>query len=196
MINIDSTNYKISIGKYAFTALNEFLSQNIYSNIFLLVDEKTIKYCLPELVVKVPKLEKAEIIETESGEVNKTIEVCVQIWRVLTELKADRKSLLINLGGGVISDMGGFAAASYKRGIDYINIPTTLLAQVDASVGGKTGIDLDNFKNQVGFFSNPKAVFIYPPFLNTLSKRLILSGFAEIIKHALIADAVYWSELK
>lgn len=196
MITIDSASYKIHIGKYAFTALNEFLHQNVYSKVFILVDENTLKNCLPELLAKVPKLQKAEVIETESGEINKSIEVCVQIWRVLTELHADRKSLLVNLGGGVVCDMGGFGASAFKRGIDYINIPTTLLAQVDASIGGKTGIDLDNIKNQIGFFSNPKAVFIYPTFLNTLSKRLILSGFAEIVKHALISDPDYWLEIK
>jgi 3-dehydroquinate synthase len=196
MKTIEAKNYQINIGKYVFTALNEFLHQNIYSKVFIIVDENTLQNCLPELIIKVPKLEKAEIIETESGEENKTIEICVQIWRVLTELKADRKSLVVNLGGGVICDMGGFAASAFKRGIDYINIPTTLLAQVDASIGGKTGIDLDNFKNQVGCFYDPKGVFIYPPFLNTLSKRQILSGYAEIVKHSLISDPVYWLEVK
>jgi 3-dehydroquinate synthase len=196
MRTIEAQDYKVYIGKYVFTALTEYLQNNIYSKIFILADENTMQFCLPELIVKVPKLEKAEIIETESGEENKNIDVAIQIWKVLTELKADRKSLLINLGGGVISDMGGFIASAFKRGIDYINIPTTLLAQVDASVGGKTGIDLDHYKNQIGFFSNPKAVFIYPPFLNTLSKRLVLSGMAESLKHALIADGEYWKQLR
>ena len=112
-------------------------------------------------------LEKAEIIEIESGEENKNIEICAQIWRTLSELGADRKSLLINLGGGVIIDLGGFVASTFKRGIDFINIPTTLLAQVDASIGGKTGIDLDYLKNEIGVFNAPKAVFIYPPWLKT-----------------------------
>jgi 3-dehydroquinate synthase len=196
MITIQADNYPVYIGKYSLTALGEFLVSNFYSKIFIMVDENTCKYCLPDLIIKVPKLEKAEIIETESGEDNKSIEVCVQIWKAMTELGADRKSLLINLGGGVISDMGGFAASVFKRGMDYINLPTTLLSMVDASVGGKTGLNLDNQKNQVGTFSNPKAVFIYPPFLNSLKENHFVSGFAEVAKHALIADNEYWEAIK
>jgi 3-dehydroquinate synthase len=112
------------------------------------------------------------------------------------DFEADRKSLMINLGGGVITDMGGFVASTYKRGIDFVNIPTTLLSQVDASVGGKTGIDIDNVKNMVGTFTLPKAVFIEHEFLNTLSERESLSGFAEVIKHGLIADKAYYQTLK
>ncbi|HET6243009.1 MAG: 3-dehydroquinate synthase [Bacteroidetes bacterium] len=196
MKTIVSDTYNVYIGKDVFNQINDYLASNNYSKIFILVDENTMQFCLTELIARVEKLKKAEIIETESGEENKTIDICIQMWKALTELKADRKSLIVNLGGGVLSDLGGFAASTFKRGMDYINIPTTLLAQVDASIGGKTGLDLDNFKNQVGLFSNPKAVFIYPPYLNTLSKKQILSGFAEVIKHALIADENYWNQIK
>jgi 3-dehydroquinate synthase len=196
VITIKASGYNVFLGDDAFDALSEYLNAEKFSKIFILVDEKTLRNCLPELLKNVGELGGAEIIETESGEENKTIEVCIQLWKVLTELGADRHSLLINLGGGVIGDLGGFTAACFKRGIRYINIPTTLLAQVDASIGGKTGIDLENLKNQIGLFSDPQAVFIYPPFLKTLSKRQILSGLTESVKHALIADAVYWQELK
>ncbi|MCL4139067.1 UNVERIFIED_CONTAM: hypothetical protein GTU68_016857, partial [Idotea baltica] len=120
---------------------------------------------------------------------------CSTIWEQLTEQGADRSSLLINLGGGVIGDMGGFAASTYMRGIDFIQLPTTLLSQVDASVGGKLGVDFMDFKNMIGLFKNPKAVIIDPYFLNTLDKRQIRSGFAEMIKHAIIADQRMLSRL-
>jgi 3-dehydroquinate synthase len=196
MNKIEAENYPVFIGNEVFQQVTEYLHSNKFSKVFILVDENSLKNCLPELVKNVEDLKNAEIIETESGEENKTIEVCIQLWKVLTELGADRKSLLVNLGGGVIGDLGGFTAACFKRGIRYINIPTTLLAQVDASIGGKTGVDLENLKNQVGVFSDPQAVFIYPQFLKTLSKRQILSGFSEVAKHGLIADADYWKEIK
>lgn len=163
-----------------------------YSKRFVLVDENTKKHCLPFLkkIITAPYL-----IQIKSGEKKKDITSCTKIWEELSKQNADRNSLLINLGGGVISDLGGFAASTFKRGIDCINIPTTLLAQVDASVGGKTGIDFNSFKNQIGTFSFPKAVFIYPSFLNTLDKRQLLSGYAEVIKHALIADKSYWKNI-
>lgn len=195
---IESDNYSIYLGDDIFSSLQDFLKRPVYkqSKIYILVDENTLKNCLPELVANVDLLIGAEIIEIESGEESKNIEVCLQIWQVLMEMKADRKSLFINLGGGVISDMGGFVASTYKRGIDFINIPTTLLAQVDASIGGKTGVDVNHIKNQVGVFNNPKAVFIYPGFLRTVSKRQILSGYAEIVKHGLIADKNFWNVIK
>jgi 3-dehydroquinate synthase len=196
MTTVEATGYNIYIGDSVFDRLSEYLQKEKFSKVFILADENTLRCCVPELLKNVEELGGAEIIETESGEENKTIEVCIQLWKVLTELGADRHSLLVNLGGGVIGDLGGFTAACFKRGIRYINIPTTLLAQVDASVGGKTGIDLENLKNQIGLFSDPQAVFIYPQFLNTLGKRQILSGLAEVVKHALIADADYWKSLK
>ncbi|MEG1643214.1 MAG: 3-dehydroquinate synthase, partial [Bacteroidales bacterium] len=122
----------------------------ILNNKIVIVDDKTNEFCLPKLLPVIETDLNIEIIEFEAGEANKNIETCIQIWNVLTELGADRKSLVINLGGGVVTDLGGFVASTFKRGVDFINIPTTLLSMVDASVGGKTGVDLGNLKNQIG----------------------------------------------
>lgn len=183
---------RITIGDDVFAKLARFLKRSPYSSLFILVDENSLKHCLPVLVANVPKLLEAEVIELESGERNKNIEVCTQVWSALGELGADRHSLLINLGGGVITDMGGFIASTFKRGIDFIHIPTTLLAMVDASIGGKTGVDLGSLKNEVGTFAEAKELFIYPGFLKTLPTRELLAGLAEVFKHGLIADREYW----
>ncbi|MFH1319455.1 MAG: 3-dehydroquinate synthase [Bacteroidota bacterium] len=198
MTNNSSSDYTILIGDEVFSEISNFISGERYVNnsIFILVDENTNNFCHPLLIDNIEKLRKAEIIEIKSGEENKSIEVCSQIWQRLGDSGADRRSLLINLGGGVIGDMGGFIASTYKRGIDFINVPTTLLSQVDASIGGKVGINLNNLKNQVGVFNNPKAVFVYPGFLKTLNKRHLLSGFAEVVKHGLITDYSFWNEIK
>ncbi|GAL65017.1 3-dehydroquinate synthase [Algibacter lectus] len=137
-----------------------------------------------------------EIMEIESGEINKTIDTCVGVWNTLSELDADRKSLLINIGGGVITDLGGFVACTFKRGIAYINVPTTLLSMVDASVGGKTGVDLGHLKNQVGVISNPDLVLIDTNYLNTLEVNQMRSGLAEMLKHGLITGDSYWSKFE
>lgn len=170
--------------------LNQFILTNSFTQIFILVDENTRQFCLPLL----PKL-KHQIIEIKSGESNKNIETCQFIWTQLLNNKADRNVLLINLGGGVISDMGGFCAATYKRGISFINIPTTLLAMVDATIGGKTGIDFNFQKNMVGLFSLSECVFIDTIFLNTLRKRQIKSGKAEMLKHGLIYNENHFNEV-
>lgn len=198
MAKVQASDYTVFISNSITEDINAFFEahQDSFSKLFILVDENSLKHCYPQLVTDIPVFEDAEIIEIESGEENKTIEVCAQLWETLAELGADRKSLLINLGGGVIGDMGGFIASTFKRGIPFVNIPTTLLAQVDASVGGKVGVDLNHLKNMVGVFSDPKAVFVNPDFLNTLDKKQLLSGFAEIIKHSLIADATYWQKIK
>ena len=196
MKTISTSDYNIHIGEDSFAALNKFLSDKKYSSVFILVDQNTKKRCLPLLKRSFDSLISLSVIQIKSGEKNKNIRTCEKIWKELSKQNADRKSLLINLGGGVITDIGGFAASAYKRGIDFINIPTTLLAQVDASVGGKTGIDFYDFKNQIGTFSFPKAVFINPEFLKTLNKRELLSGFAEVIKHGLIADKDYWKQIQ
>lgn len=130
------------------------------------------------------------------GEENKTISSVVAIWEFLSGRGADRKSLLINVGGGMLTDLAGFAASTFKRGIDFVNIPTTLLSQVDASAGGKTGINFKGLKNEIGTFREPAAVFIYPPFLMTLDPKNFLSGFAEMIKHGLIHDPGHLHELR
>jgi 3-dehydroquinate synthase len=185
-------NAQIVYGEIVFSRLNDLIKGDRFSSLFILADENSMNYCMPELVSKVPKLLEAEVIEIESGEASKNIETCTQVWMALSELGADRNSLLINLGGGVITDMGGFIASAFKRGITFVNIPTTLLAQVDASLGGKTGIDLGVLKNEIGFFAEPMQVFIYTGFLNTLDPREYLSGIAEILKHGLVADREYW----
>lgn len=195
MSEIRSNGYSIHIGTGALAKLNELLEVGPFSSKFILVDENSLELCLPELMANVPRLAGAEIIEIESGEENKTVQVCEQIWQVLAELNADRHSLLVNLGGGVICDIGGFVAATYKRGIQFANVPTTLLAQVDASFGGKCGVDLGHVKNLVGAFRQPHAVLVLPNLLRTLSKRLLLCGVAEMIKHALVKDEDYWNRL-
>lgn len=198
MTEIKSADYSVFINKNIAKEINRFFrtAKGGYSRLFILVDENSLKHCYPQLVEQIEYFKDAEIIEIESGEENKSLEVCAQIWSTLSELGADRKSLFVNIGGGVIGDMGGFIASTFKRGISFINIPTTLLAQVDASVGGKTGIDLNHLKNEIGVFSNPAAVFINSGFLRTLDKRQLLSGFAEIIKHGLIADAELWKKIQ
>ena len=196
MATIKSTSYSIYIGDKSFDALNTFLTKNKYSNYYIICDEQTFEFCLPTLLFHIPLLNEAEIIELESGEDKKTLDTCLQVWGALTDTGADKKSLIINLGGGVISDLGGFVASTFKRGIDCINIPTTLLSMVDASVGGKTGVDFEGIKNHIGTTYEPKGVFVNPVFLETLSERQITNGYAEIIKIALIADAEFWKELK
>ena len=164
----------------------DFLSKNNYSKIGILVDNNSNTHCFPIIkkILKVPY----SIIIIQSGEKEKNIKTCIKVWNSLTKLKFDRKSLLINLGGGVISDVGGFIAATYMRGIDFINIPTTLLSQVDAGVGGKLGINFNKLKNHVGVFLNPKKIFIDTDLLKSLPIRELKSGFAEVIKHCLIKD--------
>ncbi len=196
MATIKSTSYSIYIGEKSFDSLNTFLKKNSYTKYFIICDEHTFECCLPSLLFHVPALNEAEIVELESGEDKKTLETCLQLWGALTDTGADKKSLIINLGGGVISDLGGFVASTFKRGIDCINIPTTLLSMVDASVGGKTGVDFEGIKNHIGTTSEPKAIFVNPTFLETLSERQIKNGYAEIIKIALIADAEFWKQLK
>lgn len=177
-------------------ALKVLLESNTYSKVFILADENTSEICLPVFQSLMDDFADFDLIETSAGEENKNIDFCIGIWKTLLDFEADRKSLMINLGGGVITDMGGFIASTYKRGIDFINIPTTLLSQVDASVGGKTGIDIDNVKNMVGTFTLPQMVFIETEFLKTLPQRELLSGFAEMIKHGLIYDKDYYEKLK
>ena len=189
---IRSDNYDVCIGE---KSLGHFNFSD-YSTLAILVDENTKKHCLPLLLAELSSLSNSLIIEIKSGEENKNISTCSLIWEELSKHNFDRNSLLINLGGGVIGDMGGFAASTYKRGIDFIQIPTTLLAMADASVGGKLGIDFGGLKNQVGLFKNPESVLIYPEFLETLAENQLNSGFAEIVKHALIADVNLWNQLK
>ena len=185
----------ISILDSEFSALNTFIQEKKPSQIFILVDENTHQHCLPTLLGNLDTDVHFEIIEIESGEDAKNISTVVQLWEILSDFEADRKSLLLNLGGGVITDLGGFVASTYKRGISFINIPTTLLAMCDASIGGKTGIDHQYLKNIVGTFAEAEHILVYPEFLKTLDFVELRSGFEEMLKHGLIADVSHWNDL-
>jgi 3-dehydroquinate synthase len=173
--------------------LKIFLDQRKYTKVAVLTDENTLLHCYP-LIQK--GLSQHKVIQVKSGEEQKTIETCSQIWQAMTDQALDRHSVLIVLGGGVPGDMGGFCAATYKRGIDFILIPTTLLSQVDASIGGKLGVDFNHFKNHIGVFQHPSLTILHSGFLKTLSLRELRSGFAEIIKHTLISDAAMWEKIR
>jgi len=179
-----------------YQALRLLWAQKNYASVFLLMDENTHQHCLAPFMASLAWDKPVELIELPSGEQNKQLFFCQSVWEQLSELGADRKSLLINLGGGVITDMGGFIASCYKRGIDFVNVPTTLLSMVDASVGGKTGVDLGMLKNQIGIIAEPSLVIIDTQMLNTLDQRQWRSGLAEMLKHGLIMDASYWDQLK
>jgi len=194
--SIYATDYYIHFQQNAFDKLNNYLIENKHSKVIILVDENTKKDCLPYFSSKLDTAIKPEIIEIKAGEIHKNIDTCVKVWNTLTEVNADRKSLLINLGGGMVTDLGGFVASTFKRGIKFINIPTTLLSMVDASVGSKTGVDLGTLKNLVGLFSNPEMVVIDTTFLTTVSKRELYSGLAEVIKYGLTYDIKLWNEIK
>ena len=177
----------LSIGAEALPALATALGQAGVSQVVVLVDANTNRLCYPLLKAYLP--EEHTVIEIAAGEEFKTLSTCELVWNELTEQRADRFAVVVNLGGGVVTDLGGFCAALYKRGIRFMQVPTTLLAQVDASVGGKTGVDFNSYKNQLGVFQQPAGVFIAPQFLASLDLRQIKSGYAEIVKHWLIADA-------
>ena len=194
MQSIEANGYQIFFNETGYEKINLVISKNNYSSIFILVDEHTNKYCLPKFLPNLATEIPIEIIEIEAGEEIKNITTCVEIWSILSELGADRKSLIINLGGGVITDIGGFIASTFKRGIDFINVPTTLLGMVDASIGGKNGVDLGNLKNQIGVINVPKMLLISTDFLETLSQREMRSGLAEMLKHGLIYDKNYWEQ--
>lgn len=193
MQRIDLQDYSIFLG-FIWEAWNQFLKEFSYSKVIVLVDQNTAQHCFP-ILKAYTKSVPLQCIQIASGEQNKNIRTCQQIWSDLMQMDIDRNALLVNLGGGVIGDMGGFCASTYKRGIDFVQFPTTLLAQVDASIGGKLGIDFGEVKNSIGLFRNPKAVFLFPEFFNTLPKRERRSGFAEIIKHSLIADEIQWKKI-
>lgn len=178
-----------------FLKINTYLKEAKPSKVFILVDNNTHRDCLATFLQKIDASENFEILEIEAGEINKNLETCSGVWNALSELDADRKSLMINVGGGVVTDLGGFVASTFKRGISYINVPTSLLAMVDASVGGKTGVDLGNLKNQIGVINHAEMVIIDPSFLATLPQNEMRSGLAEILKHALISSETYWEKV-
>ena len=185
----------ITFGTEALLRFSKELQAKDYSSLFLLVDTHTQEFCLPGFVSQTG-LTQLEVLVMEPGEEHKTLQTCENLWNQLSERGADRNSALINLGGGVVTDLGGFVACAFKRGIDFYNLPTTLLAMVDASVGGKTGIDLGALKNQIGIIEEPKQVLIDAQWLQTLPQEELRSGFAEMLKHGLISNKDYWEQLK
>ena len=189
MKEINTKTYKIAFGQSGYSILNSLIENNNYSKVSVLVDDNTEKFCLDVFKQIINK--EISIIKISSGEEFKNLGTVTKIWNEMTTQNLDRNSLLINLGGGVITDMGGFAANTFKRGIDFINIPTTLLSMVDASVGSKTGINFNNLKNQIGTFADPKLVVIDEQYLETLSEREVKSGYAEIFKHSLISASIF-----
>ena len=194
MTSITTDSYAVHFNATGYEELNNYLKDNRFSKIFIIVDNNTHDHCLPHFMSKLETDLDCEIIEIEAGEVNKNIDTCVGVWNALSELGADRKSLIINVGGGVVTDLGGFVACTFKRGLKYINVPTSLLAMVDASVGGKTGVDLGALKNQVGVISSGDMVLVDTSFLDTLPQNQLKSGLAEMLKHGLIYDPLYWNK--
>jgi 3-dehydroquinate synthase len=175
-------------------SLSEILAQLSFSRLVVLTDLNTQRHCLPIIQEILPP--NTVFISVAAGEIHKNLDTCSLIWNRMTEEALDRKALMLNLGGGVIGDMGGFCASIYKRGIRFINCPTTLLSQVDASVGGKLGIDFNGLKNHLGVFNEPETVVIAPEFLKTLPQAELRSGYAEIIKHGLIREKAYFQKLQ
>ncbi len=196
MNTINAATYPIHFNEKAYHELNTYVLKKDYSSVFILVDDNTLEHCYPRFMQLFTTNKPIEVIQIDAGEIHKNMETCMGVWNVMTELGADRKSLLITLGGGVITDLGGFVAATFKRGIDFINIPTTLLSMVDASVGGKTGVDLGVLKNQIGVFANPELIVIDPEYLQTVEPREIRSGTAEIIKYGMTHDIKLFNEIK
>jgi 3-dehydroquinate synthase len=193
---IISGSCTVYFGEDARTALGSYLRTNRFAKVFVLTDANTSIQCLPVFQKEFTELKDAVPLSMPAGEIHKNLDTCMKLWEQLSEQGADRKSLLLNLGGGVVTDLGGFVASTYQRGIPFVNIPTTLLAMVDASVGGKTGVDLGTLKNQIGVIRNPDMVLIRAGYLETLDNRQLNSGFAEMLKHGLIMDRDYWEYLK
>jgi len=196
MKSINLGESHIIFKKSGYTDLNQYIKSEKFSKVFVLIDSNTAEYCFPNFIKNLDSEFSFETIEIKAGEEYKTIKTCVDVWNILSEKGADRKSLLINLGGGVITDLGGFVACTFRRGIKYINVPTTLLAMVDASVGGKTGVDLDALKNQIGIINSGDFVLIDTNYLSTLPERQINSGISEMLKHGLITSDNYWVNMK
>ena len=183
----------ITIGDEALEALQDFLTSR--NRIFFLADFRTLRKCLPLVESLLPPEKEVHTLVIQEGERFKNINTCLLLWKQLQQLEAKRNDLFVNVGGGVVCDMGAFVASTFKRGMDFINVPTSLMAMCDAAIGGKSGIDLENIKNQVGLFTDPSAIYIYPGFLKSLDRRQLINGFAEIIKHALIADVSLWKDI-
>lgn len=189
------SDYSVFAGDLRDT-FSAWLRERSDSQLFVLTDDNTRRSCLPVLLEKTHLPHTVKVAAVPAGEHFKSLATCQTIWQQMLDAQLDRESLIINLGGGVIGDMGGFCAATWKRGVDFVQIPTTLLAMTDASIGGKLGIDFQGVKNTIGVFKNPAAVFVDPDFLGTLPERELRSGFAEVIKHALIGDPDLWETIR
>ena len=194
---IDYNFCPVYFGSIKESGLTKLISSK-YSNsrIIILVDQNTHDNCLDYLLDSCSLLQTADVVLMPVGEENKVIEVFYQVQQVLSDFHINRKGLIINLGGGVVTDMGGFISSVYKRGIDFIHIPTTLLGIVDASIGGKTGINIGPYKNQIGTFNHPVSIFMDSSFVKSLPKNEIMNGYAEMLKHALVMDRDYWNRIK
>ena len=188
------TPQKVIIAEDLEQSLAEAIAECKHDRLFILVDETTERLCLP-VVAHFPCVEGAKTITIGATDANKTLQSLSHVWEQLGQGGATRHTLLINLGGGMVTDLGGFAASTFKRGIQYINIPTTLLSMVDASVGGKTGINFNGLKNEIGVFNNASSVILDTQFLRTMDRENILSGYAEMLKHGLISNEKMWEEL-
>lgn len=185
MNNFPSYHAAVTVTEDVVTALSQLISEYPEDKVFLVSESNTTRFCLPVLQ-NVKNWEFIQKTEIPAGEENKKLASVEKIWSFLSENGADRKSLVINVGGGMLTDLGSFAASTYKRGMDFVNIPTTLLSQVDASVGGKTGFNFNGFKNEIGVINQPKKVIIDTRFLKTIDRQNFISGFAEMVKHGLI----------
>lgn len=185
---------KVVISKDLQKALSEAIAECRHDKLFVLVDETTEQFCLP-VIAGFSCMQEAQRIVIGATDTHKTLDTLSHVWAELQRMGATRHSLFINLGGGMVTDLGGFAASTFKRGLEYINIPTTLLSMVDASVGGKTGINFGGLKNEIGVFNNANCVILDTIFLRTMDAENLLSGYAEMLKHGLISNEQTWAEL-
>ena len=185
---------KVIISNDLQKALSDAIAECPHDKLFVLVDETTHQLCLP-VIAGFDCMQEAQCIVIGATDTHKTLDTLSHVWAELQRMGATRHSLLINLGGGMVTDLGGFAASTFKRGLAYINIPTTLLSMVDASVGGKTGINFGGLKNEIGVFNNANSVILDTIFLKTMDQENILSGYAEMLKHGLISEEKMWAEL-
>ncbi len=195
MESIENHLFNIYFQEESYTKLNEYLQTKQPSSIFIMVDENTMHHCYPVFMPELKTESRIEVIAIDPGEEHKSIETCSGVWSAMVELGIDRNSLVINLGGGVITDLGGFVASTIKRGVDFIHVPTSLLGMVDAAIGGKNGVDLGPLKNQIGVIVPPIMTLIDTRFLRTLDEQQLVNGSIEMFKHGLIADKAYWNDM-
>ncbi len=190
---MDAGSYQV-VFEDSMAKLVRFVNANYpHSKRYIIADNNTLEHCLPIIDKYLGEMKvEQRVFKLEPGEDSKSMDLAYQLWENFTDLGISRGDVILNIGGGVVSDLGGFVAATYKRGVDVINVPTSLLAMTDASVGGKVGVNFNQLKNHLGYFSDPKGVFIHTDFLNTLPDREFVSGYAEMIKHALISDKSTW----